>query len=65
MSRSDATETDDQPLREQRTIKARRHTVANVADATWTMLADAGVKRCYGIIGDALNPIIDALRRSG
>jgi pyruvate dehydrogenase (quinone) len=39
--------------------------VTNVADATWTMLADAGVKRCYGIIGDALNPIIDALRRNG
>ena len=36
-----------------------------VADALWTMLADAGVKRCYGIIGDALNPIIDALRRGG
>jgi pyruvate dehydrogenase (quinone) len=23
------------------------------------------VKRCYGIIGDALNPVIDALRRNG
>jgi len=39
--------------------------VTNVADATWTMLADAGVKRCYGIVGDALNPIIDALHRNG
>src|SRR5260221_3414120 len=29
------------------------------------MLANAGVKRCYGIGGDALNPFIDALRRSG
>jgi pyruvate dehydrogenase (quinone) len=29
------------------------------------MLANAGVKRCYGIVGDALNPIIDALRRNG
>src|SRR5277367_6877413 len=29
------------------------------------MLVDAGVKRCYGIVGDALNPVIDALRRSG
>ena len=37
----------------------------SVADALWTMLASAGVKRCYGIIGDALNPIIDALRRNG
>ena len=39
--------------------------MTTVADATWSMLADAGVKRCYGIIGDALNPIIDALRRNG
>jgi len=29
------------------------------------MLENAGVKRCYGIVGDALNPIIDALRRNG
>jgi pyruvate dehydrogenase (quinone) len=29
------------------------------------MLADAGVQRCYGIVGDALNPVIDALRRNG
>jgi pyruvate dehydrogenase (quinone) len=31
----------------------------------WEMLANAGVRRCYGIVGDALNPIIDALRRNG
>jgi pyruvate dehydrogenase (quinone) len=29
------------------------------------MLASAGVRRCYGIVGDALNPVIDALRRNG
>lgn len=29
------------------------------------MLEEAGVKRCYGIVGDALNPVIDALRRNG
>jgi pyruvate dehydrogenase (quinone) len=29
------------------------------------MLAESGVKRCYGIIGDALNPMIDALHRGG
>ena len=29
------------------------------------MLANAGVKRCYGIVGDALNPVIDGLRRNG
>jgi pyruvate dehydrogenase (quinone) len=37
----------------------------NVADVLWEMLANAGVKRCYGIVGDALNPVIDALRRNG
>src|SRR5271156_1022025 len=36
-----------------------------VADVMWEMLANAGVKRCYGIVGDALNPAIDALRRNG
>ena len=36
-----------------------------VADVMWQMLASAGVKRCYGIVGDALNPVIDALRRNG
>jgi pyruvate dehydrogenase (quinone) len=38
---------------------------AKVADLLWEMLANAGVKRCYGIVGDALNPVIDALRRNG
>src|SRR6185295_17173731 len=37
----------------------------SVADVLWSMLADAGVLRCYGIVGDALNPVIDALRRNG
>jgi pyruvate dehydrogenase (quinone) len=36
-----------------------------VADLLWEMLQKAGVKRCYGIVGDALNPVIDALRRNG
>jgi pyruvate dehydrogenase (quinone) len=36
-----------------------------VADVMWEMLTKAGVKRCYGIVGDALNPVIDALRRNG
>jgi pyruvate dehydrogenase (quinone) len=36
-----------------------------VADLLWEMLAKVGVKRCYGIVGDALNPVIDALRRDG
>src|SRR6202789_2383717 len=37
----------------------------NVADMMWEMLEKAGVKRCYGIVGDALNPVIDALHRRG
>jgi pyruvate dehydrogenase (quinone) len=37
----------------------------NVADLMWEMFEKAGVKRCYGIVGDALNPVIDALRRNG
>ena len=37
----------------------------HVADAMWELLAAAGVRRCYGIVGDALNPTIDALRRNG
>jgi pyruvate dehydrogenase (quinone) len=36
-----------------------------VADLLWEMLANAGVKRCYGIVGDALNPVVDGLRRNG
>ena len=36
-----------------------------VADVLWEMLAKAGVQRCYGIVGDALNPVIDGLRRNG
>ena len=36
-----------------------------VADVLWEMMESAGVKRCYGIVGDALNPVIDALRRNG
>jgi pyruvate dehydrogenase (quinone) len=37
----------------------------SVADLLWEMLQNAGVKRCYGIVGDALNPVIDALHRNG
>jgi len=37
----------------------------NVADLLWDLLYQAGVRRCYGIVGDALNPILDALHRNG
>jgi thiamine pyrophosphate-dependent acetolactate synthase large subunit-like protein len=36
-----------------------------VAEGLWEMLTSAGVRRCYGIVGDALNPVVDALRRNG
>ena len=32
-----------------------------VADVSWEMLANAGVKRCFSIVGDPLNPVPDAL----
>lgn len=34
-----------------------------VSDELWTMLSQAGVARCYGIVGDALNPVFEALER--
>lgn len=36
-----------------------------VADQFAEILAAAGVKRAYGIVGDSLNGITDAIRRRG
>jgi pyruvate dehydrogenase (quinone) len=36
-----------------------------VADVIVETLAAAGVKRCYGVPGDTLNYVTDAIRRSG
>ena len=36
-----------------------------IADQLVTSLVEAGVKRIYGIVGDSLNPITDAVRRDG
>jgi pyruvate dehydrogenase (quinone) len=36
-----------------------------IADELVDLLAKAGVQRIYGIVGDSLNPITDAVRRSG
>src|SRR6185295_6263740 len=36
-----------------------------VADELVDRLVDAGVRRVYGIVGDSLNPVTDAIRRSG
>jgi pyruvate dehydrogenase (quinone) len=35
-----------------------------VADLLVAQLISAGVKRIYGIVGDSLNPVVDAVRRS-
>src|SRR6516162_2430934 len=36
-----------------------------VADHLVGVLSHAGVKRVYGVVGDSLNPVTDAIRRSG
>ncbi|WP_370893470.1 pyruvate dehydrogenase [Janibacter sp. GXQ6167] len=36
-----------------------------VADQIIAQLQAAGVRRIYGIVGDSLNPIVDAVRRTG
>ncbi|QUH00427.1 pyruvate dehydrogenase [Saccharopolyspora erythraea] len=36
-----------------------------VADQFIEVLVQAGVRRIYGIVGDSLNPVVDAVRRSG
>ncbi|GAB3712299.1 pyruvate dehydrogenase [Mariniluteicoccus flavus] len=37
----------------------------NVADMLVDQLRKAGVRRIYGIVGDSLNPVVDAVRRTG
>ena len=37
----------------------------NVAEQIVAQLVDAGVHRIYGIVGDSLNPIVDAMRKTG
>ncbi|MEU3374876.1 pyruvate dehydrogenase [Streptomyces sp. NPDC006660] len=36
----------------------------NVAEQFVDILARAGVKRLYGVVGDSLNPVVDAIRRT-
>jgi pyruvate dehydrogenase (quinone) len=36
-----------------------------VAEQLVETLAQAGVQRIYGLVGDSLNPVTDALHRSG
>jgi hypothetical protein len=40
-------------------------TVETVADQLVGDLARMGVQRIYGLVGDSLNPISDAVRRAG
>ncbi|MFX4293246.1 pyruvate dehydrogenase [Streptomyces bohaiensis] len=35
-----------------------------VADQLVETLADSGVRRIYGVVGDSLNPVVDAVRRT-
>ena len=37
----------------------------NVAEQIVAQLVDAGVHQIYGIVGDSLNPIVDAVRKTG
>lgn len=39
--------------------------MAKLADQIVQQLQRAGVRRIYGIVGDSLNPIVDAVRRTG
>jgi pyruvate dehydrogenase (quinone) len=39
--------------------------MATVADQLVDVLVQAGVRRIYGVVGDSLNPVVDAIRRSG
>ncbi|EOM78607.1 pyruvate dehydrogenase [Rhodococcus rhodnii LMG 5362] len=39
--------------------------MGTVADQLVEQLVAAGVRRIYGIVGDSLNPVVDAVRRSG
>ena len=38
-------------------------TVKTVAEQLVAQLVEAGVQRIYGVVGDSLNPVVDAVRR--
>ena len=40
-------------------------TTMNLAEQMIAQLIEAGVERIYGVVGDSLNPIVDAVRASG
>jgi pyruvate dehydrogenase (quinone) len=39
--------------------------VTTVAEQFIEVIRQAGVQRVYGVVGDSLNPVVDAIRRSG
>jgi pyruvate dehydrogenase (quinone) len=39
--------------------------MASVAQQLVEVLQQAGVRRIYGVVGDSLNPVVDAVRRTG
>src|SRR2546423_5676427 len=36
-----------------------------ISDVFVEHLVEAGVQRIYGLVGDSLNPVVDAVRRNG
>src|SRR6202171_2755005 len=50
-------------MRRMRRLEGRSRIMKTVADQFAETLAAAGVKRIYGIVGDSLNGLTDALRR--
>lgn len=45
-------------------IVRRRRRPATVAEQFVEVLRQAGVQRIYGVVGDSLNPVVDAIRRA-
>lgn len=45
-------------------IVRRRRTPSTVAEQLVEVLRQAGVQRIYGVVGDSLNPVVDAIRRA-
>ncbi|MFJ9522918.1 pyruvate dehydrogenase [Kitasatospora sp. NPDC101801] len=44
--------------------RVRGGTVVSVAEQMVEVLRQAGVERVYGVVGDSLNPVVDAIRRT-
>src|SRR6516165_4614342 len=42
----------------------RETNMGTLADQLVEVLLEAGTKRIYGVVGDSLNPVVDAVRRT-